>query len=213
MLSSRPDPDNPWPREMVITIEDTSHQLLDLLWVRQAWALEPVGDDLPPALVETPASVSASERAKAPIAEWQDAWPELWHACLLHAGTPTDPRTIELLKASALGSDERMRLLAELTGPSWRDRFGGDVFVEEYEQWQHDFFERHRERSSLPYRVQPEPLALDALVPAWRLGLTKIVEIPCRGTFTRVVGPHGMLVTAETRADPVRYLAALEQFS
>ncbi|HWD62851.1 MAG TPA: hypothetical protein VG369_10175 [Humibacter sp.] len=212
MLSSYPDPDNPWPHEMVLTIEDTSHELLELLWVREAWLLEPVGEDLPPALVEAPTSVTVSKRAKAPIAEWQDAWPELWHACLHHAGTPIEPRTIERLKASVLASDERVRLLTELTGPSWRDRFGGDAFTEGYARWERDFFERHRERSSLPYNEQPEPLALDALVPAWRLGLTKIVQIPCRGTFTRVVGPHGLLVTAETRANPDHYRTALEQF-
>jgi hypothetical protein len=43
--------------------------------------------------------------------------------------------------------------------------------------------------------------------------LTKIVEIPCGGTFTRRIGSHVILVTAETRRDPVGYRAALQTFS
>jgi hypothetical protein len=59
---------------------------------------------------------------------------------------------------------------------------------------------------------QPERVALDALISAWQSGLTKIVEIPCHGTFTRVVGTHALLVTAETRADAARYRKALAEF-
>ena len=80
-------------------------------------------------------------------------------------------------------------------------------------QWEEAFFEQLRARFSRPYDESPEWVALDALVPAWRSGLTKIVEIPCRGTFTRILGPHSILVTAETRADPDRYREALTLFT
>jgi hypothetical protein len=60
---------------------------------------------------------------------------------------------------------------------------------------------------------RPERAALDALIPAWRRGLTKIVEIPCEGTYTRRIGEHTLLVTAETRADTARYGAALASFA
>ena len=59
---------------------------------------------------------------------------------------------------------------------------------------------------------QPEHAARGALIKAWQSGLTKIVEIPCRGNFTRRIGTHAILVTAETRADPERYRAALAEF-
>jgi len=48
MLSSVPIPSNPWPHDMVLTIENDSQTLLDLLWVREAWSLQPAGEDLAP---------------------------------------------------------------------------------------------------------------------------------------------------------------------
>jgi hypothetical protein len=39
--------------------------------------------------------------------------------------------------------------------------------------------------------------------------LTTIVQIPCRDTFTRVIGPHTLLVSAEARAVPDSYRSAL----
>ncbi|GAA1953815.1 hypothetical protein GCM10009717_19670 [Agromyces allii] len=59
---------------------------------------------------------------------------------------------------------------------------------------------------------QPERRSLDALITAWRHGLTKIVTIPCRGSFTRVIGPHALLITDETRADADAFSTALDQF-
>jgi hypothetical protein len=50
------------------------------------------------------------------------------------------------------------------------------------------------------------------VIPAWKAGLMKIVEIPCRGTFTRRSSPNALLVTAETRADDERYRQALSLF-
>ena len=39
--------------------------------------------------------------------------------------------------------------------------------------------------------------------------LTTIVQIPCRDTFTRVIGPHTLLFSAEARAVPDSYRSAL----
>lgn len=73
-------------------------------------------------------------------------------------------------------------------------------------------FEHRVGRPPVGLDAQPERVALDALIDAWGCGLTTIVEMPCRGTFTRRIGAHAILVTAETRADPVRYRAALHEF-
>lgn len=213
MRSLVPMPDNPWPHDMVITIEDSPHALLDLLWIREAWQLDPEGDDLPPALIDTPVSVSATQLAAAPIAEWRAAWPDLWHSCLCHAGTTPDRGAIDRLQTMELDAEDRERLLRELFGSSWRDWFGADALTEASQEWQYALFQKRAERHLLPYDQSPEWLALDALVPAWRAGLTKIVEIPCRGTFTRILGPHSILVTTETRADPGRYREALALFA
>ena len=52
MRSSGPLPGNPWPHDMVITVEDDLQPLLDLLWIREAWNLSQVGVALPPLLVD-----------------------------------------------------------------------------------------------------------------------------------------------------------------
>ena len=214
MRSINPMPDNPWPHDMVITIEDSPHALLDLLWIREAWELEPEGDELPPMLTLAPTRVGFAERAKAPITEWRGAWPALWRSCLQHAGKQRDPESISRLHASALGSSERAQVLQELVGPSWGENFGTDALTAaDHQRWEEAFYEQHRRRVSQSYDESPERVCLDALVPAWRAGLTKIVEIPCRGTFARILGPHSMLVTAETRTDPGRFREALTRFT
>ena len=43
-------------------------------------------------------------------------------------------------------------------------------------------------------------------------GLHQVVVIPCIGSFTRVIGWHTLLITAETRDDPRRYRKALVLF-
>lgn len=212
MRSSQPIPDNPWPHDMVLTIEDDSQTLLELLWIREAWRLWPEGDDLPPELVDTPPFIDGPKRAAAPITKWRDAWPRIWTACLQHSGTSPKPVVLERLHASAVGREERSRLLRELVGPSWRDEFGSDAMTVESEQWMHMLFQQRVDRARQPMDEQPEHAALDELIAAWRSGLKKIVQIPCRGTYTRVIGTHALLLTAETRADPGRYRIALTEF-
>ena len=212
MRSSTPLPGNPWPHDMVITVEDDSQALLELLWIREAWQLRPGGEDPPPALVDTPAFMGGSQRSAAPIEEWQDAWPAIWAAALDHDGTPRDPEVVARLHDSAIGSDDRARLLRELFGPSWRDGRGSEALTEEAQSWMHTLFLHRVERMPPTVEEQPEHAALAALIKAWQSGLTKIVEIPCIGDFTRRIGTHAILVTAETRADPERYRAALDEF-
>jgi hypothetical protein len=194
---------------MVITIEDSPNALLELLWLREAWRLDPEGDDLPPHLTDTPALVPESERASAPIAEWREAWPQLWRACLDHAARPVEPGAHERLDATPPGSAQRTRMLADLVGPSWSDRFGRDGLTPDQTQWRVAFV---RERLMPRMTTSPEHSALDTLIPAWKSGLTRIVQLPCRGSFTQIVGPHGLSVTMETRYDPVRYREALATF-
>ncbi|MDR6620777.1 hypothetical protein [Sinomonas atrocyanea] len=197
---------------MVITVQDEPSTLLELLWIREAWQLEPAGADLPPQLLDTPARMSGAERQRALIGEWQDAWPELWREGLHHAAAPRDPDVVERLKSTENGSSELARLLKEITGPSWDDRFGRDALTEGSRQWLRLLIERHMTGSPHALSAQPERVALDALIPAWRAGLTTVVQIPCRGTFTRIVGESALLVTSETRNDAARYSAALALF-
>lgn len=197
---------------MVISVEDDQQSVLELLWIREAWQLDPQGDDLPPLLADTPPALGAAQRAAAPIAEWQDAWPRVWAQVLHHAGVAHDPGIFDRLHDSATGSDERARLLRELVGTSWREQLGDEAITDHAQQWRQTLVERRIVQLRAGPEAQPERLSLEALIEAWTRGLTTIVEIPCSGTFTRRIGSHAILVTAETRGDPERYSAALREF-
>lgn len=58
----------------------------------------------------------------------------------------------------------------------------------------------------------PEHRDLDALIRAWRTGLTKVVTIPCRGEFSRKITDNALLMTDATRADSSAYQRALSSF-
>ncbi|MBT2503736.1 hypothetical protein [Curtobacterium sp. ISL-83] len=208
MRSPTPMPGNLWPQDMVITVEDDSQALLDLLWIREAWQLDPVGSELPPRLVATPNPEPAS--ADADREAWSNAWPEIWRACLTHAAEERDASVFDRLRASSTRPQERLELLSRLHGPSWQGAFGGDAFTEQHEEWNLARFEERTSPSAV--RKEPERQCLEQLVPAWRAGLTKLIVIPCHGTFTRRVGDHALLVTAETRAEVTDYASALRSF-
>jgi hypothetical protein len=212
MLSSAPIPGNPWPHDMILTIEDDLQALLDLLWVREAWSLQPAEDDLAPLLSITPVGTNHEAVPVGKIAEWQEAWPSIWRACLQHAGQIRDATVFEQLRGTAIRSDERASLLHELVSPSWRDTFGNDAFPDEYLVWNQARFEANSYPRYQALEEEPEWVSLAALIPAWQAGLSKVVVIPCRGSYTRVIGQHTLLLTAETREDPKRYSEALALF-
>jgi hypothetical protein len=209
--SSVPIPGEPWPHDMVITVDDDLGSLVELLWIREAWGLKPVGDDLPPLLVNPP-QLGTIEDEEFDVGAWQAAWPELWIAALHHAGEIRDPGLFAALHMTADNSTERAQLVARLTGPSWRGRFDGAALDERYQAWTASRFREPVPRPLASFEDQPERQSLDALISAWRRGLTKIVTIPCRGEFTRVIGEHSLVVTEETRNDVDMFSAALLQF-
>jgi hypothetical protein len=200
---------------MAITIEDRAHELCELLWVRDAWGLRPVMDDAPPPLADRPAPVADDVRASAPVEAWSEAWPRLWSAVLAHTAQEEDPAAVKRLISLPVGSPDREELIERLSGPSWSDEFGDDAFEpaghEGLGAWDGRLIERRRAEM----RTRPpmhEHDAVDALVPQWRRGLTRIVTIPCVGEHTRTIGPTCLLVTEATRADHARYVQALGRF-
>ncbi|WP_435748673.1 hypothetical protein [Microbacterium sp. PMB16] len=212
MRSDRPMPGNPWPHDMMLTVEDRPSALLELLWLREAHDLHPEGDGVPPLVRVTPAP---AERVvdDAVRAEWERAWPRVWEAVVAHAGKESDPRLFERLRETADGSPERASLLTELMGPGWGDEFGRDVFDDRsYRDWVQQGHDAVAASRRVALEDTPERRDLEALIPAWRAGLTKIVTIPCRGDHDRRIAPNALLVTDETRADSGRYRRALTAF-
>lgn len=213
MRSSEPIPGEPWPHDMVITVDDQPGSLLDLLWVREAHQLQPGGDDLPPLLSETPLVVRDSAVDAETHAAWAEAWPRVWDAAAAHAGEERDPGLFEEIQRTVVGSTERADLLHRIVGPNWRDLFGDTAFNgASYRTWSDAA--AHTQLVALPARLEdsPERRSLPGLIRAWEAGLTKIVSIPCRGEFTRTVGRTGLLLTNTTREDSDGYQRALRTF-
>ncbi|UOE43029.1 hypothetical protein [Agromyces larvae] len=239
MRSSVPIPGNPWPHDMVIAVDDDPHQLVELLWMREAWGLEgilepgalepgilepgalrpgplePGAPDAPPRLADPPERPAGADLPPAHVRERAaDAWAGMWADALGHAGAIRDPGIFAALGDTADGSPERRSLLASLVGPSWRDELGEAVpdLGPAFQAWNHRAFERRVTRTVPAYDEAPEYRALVVLIQAWRAGLTKIVTIPCVGEFTRRIGEHVLLMTDATRQDPDRYFDALGRF-
>lgn len=211
MRSMNPVPGNPWPHDMVLRINGEEQALLDLLWVRATWGLEPAGDPPPPPEI-VPEPTPTTQSLRRDKREWETAWSRLWIGVLDHLCRPHDPQQFESLWASADGSDERRRLLDEIRGPSWTDRFGNDRFDDRYHDWIRAISGDRMAEHRLPLEQHPERRCLDATIVAWERGLETIVTIPCIGEYTRTISATGLCVTRTTRADPDRYNGALLSF-
>jgi hypothetical protein len=206
-----------WPHAMAITVDEKPTFVLELLWIREAYDLQPEGEDLPPLLTDTPARVIDPAVSDAERSRWEAAWSQLWHGAVAHAGGERGADLFdefEELRQAADGSPGRADLIFRIVGPNWHDAFGDAVFRDRaYSAW-----ERKRVDALIEVLMtgreedSPERRDLDALVPAWRAGLTKFVSIPCRGEFTRRIGPSTLLVTDATRNDSASFRRALATF-
>lgn len=209
MRSTEPIPGNPWPHDMSFTIDDRPTDLLDLLWLREAYELQPRGEDLPPRLVDTPASAETSISAEV-RAEWEASWPRVWHAVAAHTGAEVEPDLFEDLQRTTDGSVGRAELLRKIIGPTWQEEFGREAFENSsYDAWVQRGLEAHMANVREKLANSPEHRDLTELIAAWRAGLTKIVTIPCGGEYTRRITANALLVTDATREDSARYRVAL----
>jgi hypothetical protein len=192
---------------MTITVKNDTNPLLELLWLREAWGLQPVGE-VPPFLTRPPARIVGRQADEG----WEESWTPLWKACVEHAGASTDTTVIARLQVTPPASAERANLLRGLVGPSWRDKFGDHAFDESFTAWHQEVLEDIGRANAVPLDQSPERRALEALVSAWQIGLATVVTIPCQGEFTRVISHSALLVTESTRHDERRYSAALNAF-
>jgi hypothetical protein len=202
-----------WPHDMIVEVEDSPPALLDLLWLREACGLRPTGVDLPPLLAHPPARPAARLPDADLLRTWEQAWPFVWDEVLAHAGRPRQADRLTGITELPRGSAALADRIRAFIGPTWRDRFGDEVFDDAgYRDWVAADADRELAHH-LEYERSPEQVALDALVPAWEAGLAKIVTIPSAGAFTRVLGPNTLLVTAATRDEVGDYRAALLRFA
>lgn len=213
MRSSVQMPETPWPSEMLITVDEHPLPLLELLWIREAYELDPRGYGLPPLLADTPSTALGFTLEAEEREQWERTWPQVWRAAVAHVGVSQDERVWNDVPSSADGSPERADLLHRITGPRWRDRFGDRALAGDL----HRAWMRRADdiaSASVPDRLEdhPERRDLEALISAWRAGLKRIVTIPCSTEFTRKVGESTLLLTAETRRSSDHYRRALSTF-
>lgn len=213
MRSTTPMPGNPWPHDMTMTVQDRPQALLELLWIREAHDLRPVGDDLPSALTDPPEP--AANTVDAATRElWSEGWARTWGDVLAHSAVEHDQAMFDAVGDTEAGSVERESLLRQLIGPTWGDEFGHEVFDDEsYREWERRGFDSHVAARPGMLSDSPEHRDVEALAAAWRRGLTTVVTIPCRDMHVRQVGPHTLLVTDEVRGDSVEYRKALASFA
>ena len=168
---------------------------------------------LPPLLADSPAAANGPALPESTRATWEQAWPRLWRAAAQHAGHDRDPGRFDRLRQTANGSPERIQILHEIVGPSWRDEFGDVAFDDtSYREWDQRGTDRQISAMRRMGAESPEHRDLDALIRAWRTGLTIVVTIPCRGEFSRKITDNALLMTDATRADSAAYQRALDSF-
>lgn len=198
MRSNQPDPGNPWPHDMVITITDDDPFFIELLFLRAAWHLDiPDVPQLDAALAVRAAETPPDSRAELErqwLANWQLAWQRFDDRPGYADGAPEEEGLERL----------RSYLAARFWGSSddWADEIDRDAF----NRWQasvRDDFIKHGGLDS------PEHRSLPSLVEAWASGVTGIVQLPFAGPYAKRVGRRHLLVSRTTRMDPALYSEAL----
>lgn len=132
---------------------------------------------------------------------------------MVHAAAAFEPSMFEVPARAAVALRERAELIRRGHGPTWRERFGDAALGEAFRAWTEARFLARRDDRPRSLAESPERRSLDALIAAWRIGLSNVVTIPCRGDHTRVISGSVLLVTEATRKVPERYDAALRTFA
>ncbi len=201
MRADRPIPGNPWPHDMVITIEDHALLLLTLLFVNHAWQLDAPG--IPP--LHPAPEIGGSHRPESATAEqWRERWQAAWEEAVTAAGEQPQPPADDSVIA------EWMREWQERQPKRFTETWGDEGFdYDAYHAWDSSM---RPERGAHPVEESPEWQALPSLIGAWERGLHTVVTLPFAEHWSVQGGADHLLVSTMTRADTSRYSAALSSF-
>ncbi|WP_157156748.1 MULTISPECIES: hypothetical protein [unclassified Diaminobutyricimonas] len=201
MRSTEPIPGNPWPRDMVISV-DNPHHLELLLFIRQAWdvgretavpELDPVPDVGGSVMPDT---VSRDEWKR----RWQREWARAWDWYGVH--DPSARPTPEDMRAIWVPGQP----LHPALPPRWEVEYGMDgIDQESFTDWSRGL----EPPLGQPLEETPERVSLPALIEAWQTGLQCIVVLPYAGYFAKRITRRHLAVSPSTRADPDEYRRAL----
>ncbi|HEY5224669.1 MAG TPA: hypothetical protein VIJ18_16680 [Microbacteriaceae bacterium] len=203
-------PDSRWPHGMVIEIENHDHRICELLWARDSYHIAAATTDVPPPTWPEPQMPPANHPAGALRRAWTPLWQQLWRDALAWYAT-SDTQVNPTIHALAVDEQVHLDQLMRAAGPrSWFEAVGAENFDQiAFAHWDAEAVDL----LVTAHRIgEPEDDVLPTVIAAWRRGLTRIVEIPTIGEYTRELGANTLLVTAATRAEPDAYTRALTTF-
>jgi hypothetical protein len=192
--------DSGWPAEMVIRIQDQELHLLELLFIRAAWALRPQSpvprlDPVPdPGLSRRPNARSTETWAALWDAAWSGAW--AWSYATAHAYGAGVPAADMF---AVLGPPKR-----------WSSVAGRDGIDEA--AWQRWVASLTPSRA-VPLEEQPERQVIPSLVGAWRRGLDTVFVLPYAGYYAHQPEENTLIVSHTTRDIAEDYARALDAFA
>jgi hypothetical protein len=198
MRSDHPMSGNPWPHDMVITIEDGPYPLIDLLFIRSAWGIElPWVPPVDPEPEVAPIVPLPAHDAEVLGELWWDEWTRGW----ARYDAPQAP-SAPLLNATEASEDE-LTLEALYLQPSVFWYAAADL--EALGSWKASLTDKH----DLPLEQTPERRVLPALIGAWRDGVDTIVQLPYGEPYAERINERHLVVSRVTRMDPTAYARAL----
>lgn len=196
MRSVHERPDNPWPHEMVISVDHPNH-LLTLLFVRETWRL--TQDIDVPAVLPQPAPGASALPPTASVDTWSDRWRSAWQdgwdwysrgAAGDALPIDTEPRGIHTNPAMP---------------PLWETEYGSEgIDREALWQWTLQLQDPPTDLESTPERR-----SLPALITAWRAGIDAVIVLPYAIDFAQRITTRHLVVSAVTRDTPDLYSRAL----
>lgn len=194
-------PGEPWPHDMVISV-DQPDNLLTLLFVRHVWSIARDAD-IP--VLSPPPAPGNSTRPESPSSDvWAARWVETWSAAWAWYADGAGGPALE-----AARSDPRAALAAVVANlpPMWETQYGSAGIdrdaVWRWMQTLHD--------APVPRDEAPERRNLSDLVAAWRDGIDSIIVLPYGIGFSKRVTTRHLVVSSTTRDDPALYCQALRR--
>jgi hypothetical protein len=175
---------NPWPRDMVITVEDHPQRLHMLLFIRNSWRI--AADVGIPDLSPAPDPGNSALPSTPGREEWDGRWRALWDLTWEWFGNQD---------VNPSGPPFR-------TAPFWIAQYG-------LEAMDHPAYDRWSLSLMPKFPNSAERDNLSELIPAWENGLQTVVVVPYAGFFAQRISAGTLIVSAETRNNPQDYGQAL----
>lgn len=194
-------PGNPWQHDMTITIENSPPFLIELLFVRSAWHLDPAGV---PRLDREPDPGTSARPRRPAVDELERLWLIDWQSAWTQYQDPVKGRAPDEDALRHIAESSYEQLVEEFTArPSAIWHTGLDSGA--VNAWRMSLVDNDR----TPLIQSPERQALPALIHAWHQGIDTIVQLPYRGHLAQQLSRRHLLVSGVTRHDRDLYTEAL----